>query len=225
MSVSELFSNDFKSEIQTSGRKLFSLEKVSLTGTSDTAIQAYIKASPSFKVILKSEDIESSSFTADCSCPQAKKAHFCKHIWATLLMVEKKFPDFLSSKNRIKKPDEPLNLVSSPAKNFRAESQARASEYRKDQYQKQKSRAKELKQKLKGNKIQSESASFPEDVEESLKYFDENGFPMREEATKDSLGEAKRKLSRIFHPDKGGSHDESIELNRHCEVIQKYFGF
>jgi hypothetical protein len=39
---------------------------------------------------------------------------------------------------------------------------------------------------------------------------------------KDILAEAKRKLSRIFHPDKGGTHEESVELNQNCEILLRF---
>jgi hypothetical protein len=31
--------------------------------------------------------------------------------------------------------------------------------------------------------------------------------------------EAKKKLSRVFHPDKGGTTEEMVELNRNCELV------
>ncbi len=36
------------------------------------------------------------------------------------------------------------------------------------------------------------------------------------------VAEAKKKLSRIFHPDKGGTHEEMAELNHQCELVLQY---
>ena len=95
----------------------------------------------------------------------------------------------------------------------------RASEYRKAQYQKLKTQAKEKKREQKGRSSPTPVASYPEDIEAALQYFSGNGFPMPEGPSKEILNEAKRKLSRIFHPDKGGSHAESVELNTHYELL------
>lgn len=207
MSIDEAWGSYFKPEVQSSGRKLFSQDKISISSGSDTGIQAFVKAAPPYKVQLSSAEIGAESFTAACSCPDGSKGRLCKHIWATLLSVEGKYPDFLSAKRVIEKTS----------------ARPRASEYRKEQYQKAKLRAKA--QKKSGSKRETSAAAvnaFPREVEAALAYFSANGFVLLPIPTETVLSEAKRKLSRVFHPDRGGSHDEIIELNRNSEVVLRF---
>jgi hypothetical protein len=233
--IEEVWGNFFKSEIKSSGLKLFAQEKVSVPSGSDTLIQAYVKASPPIRVRLSSTDIGSTSIEADCSCPVARKNQFCKHVWATLLFVERKYPDFLSAKRNIEKPGKPEDAPSASSKSsYQETAKARASEYRKAQYQKQKLRAKELKRGStgakggKGGKDTPGGATgwnlgvLPQEVQGALAYFTDNGFPMPEGPSEAVLGEAKRKLSRVFHPDKGGSNEEVVELNRNCDLLMRF---
>ena len=213
MSVEETFGNSFKPEVKSSGLKLVSQEKISLTSHSDTQIQAYTRGTPPCKVSLNSDDISSKSFTAHCNCPLAKKDRFCKHIWATLLFTEEKYPDFLSAKQEINLQ---AHVEEAPSRHqaYQESAKLRASEYRKEQYQKQKNYSKEKK------RVQPQYSA---EVEAALSYFSVNGFPMPDGPSKEIMAEAKRKLSRVFHPDKGGSHEESVELNQNCEVLLVYF--
>lgn len=222
MAVEEQFGDLFKSELRTSGRKLFVQEKVSISSGSETAIQAYVRVAPPARVNFSTEDIASADFTAECNCPVAKKSRFCKHIWATLLSVEEKYPDFLLGKSGINK----VEASATPSANesakpsYQEAANLRASTYRKEQYQKQKTRAKDQKRERKGlGKEAAPQNDYPPEVQAALAYFTDNGFEMPEGPSKDIMTEAKRKLSRFFHPDKGGSHDESVELNKHCEII------
>ena len=227
MSVEANFGNLFKPELKSSGRKLLVQEKISLASHSDTGIQAYVRVAPPFRVTLACDDVASTAFTAECSCPVAKKSRFCKHIWATLLCVEEKYPDFLIGKTEINKVEASPSLGEGTKENSKASFQEtakkRASDYRKDQYQKLKNRAKEKKRERLGLENAVSSSSYTPEVEATLAYFAENGFPMPGGPSKDILAEAKRKLSRVFHPDKGGSHEESVELNRNCEVLMDFF--
>jgi hypothetical protein len=219
--ISEAIANSFKSEIRASGLKLVREEKVTLSSGTDTTVQAYVRASPPVKVLLTSMGVESASFVAACNCSSAKKSQFCKHVWAALLLTSEKYPDFLSAKHSVEKPVAPDENDPAPKERSYAEAaKIRASEYRKEQYRKQKAELKEKKNRLRGAEAAA-SRRFPEEVQASLDYFSANGFPM---AGPDAeiLGEAKRKLSRVFHPDKGGSHEETIELNRHYEVLSRF---
>ncbi|MGK5083082.1 hypothetical protein WDW37_07225 [Bdellovibrionota bacterium FG-1] len=218
-SLEEFFGKFFKSEVMASGLKLYAQGKVSVPGASDTAIQGYVRTSPLVRVHLSAAEIDSESFVAECSCPLAKKSQFCKHVWATLVCVEKKYPDFLSAKRNIEKPD-PASGVRSEAVNARqASAKLKAAEYRKDQYQKQKSRAKERKRESRGGEKSVSVSSFPPEIERALVYFSDNGFPMPLGPDKAIVNEAKKKLSRVFHPDKGGSNEEIVALNLNCEVL------
>ena len=218
MSLEEVFGNDFKSEIKSSGAKLLDQDKVSISSGSDTSIQAYVKATPLVKVGLSTEDIGSETFVAQCSCPMAKKSQFCKHIWAVLLCTELKYPDFLSAKKIIEKAATQPESVDS----YQANAKVKAAEYRKDQYQRQKQRAKDLKDKRKGVERPSVASRFPPAVGDALEYFDKNGFSMPTGPSEEVLSEAKRKLSRVFHPDKGGSNEEVVELNQNCDLLMQF---
>ncbi len=222
MSVEDTFGNFFKPELKSSGRKLVNAEKVSLTTQSDSQVQAFIKLAPPFRVTLSSDNISSHSFVAACSCPAAQKSRFCKHIWATLLYIEEHFPDFLSQKREIELQS--LSPTTETSKNaaYQETAKKKAADYRKEQYQRQKLYAKTKKRERFGLSTQS-TQSYSVEVETALAYFSTNGFPMPAGPSAEILSEAKRKLSRIFHPDKGGSHEESVELNRHCEAILKFF--
>jgi uncharacterized Zn finger protein len=233
--LDEIWENFFKPEVRASGRRLVDQEKVSISSGTDTDVQAFVRNVPSIRVRLSAENISSESFTARCSCPSAKKGQFCKHVWAVLLCAGERYPDFLSAKRMIEKPD-PLwdgppesEDPSRTAARARAEQQrremsekqkARAADYRKEQYRKQKERVKAQK----GGRNARVAASFERnvfspEVEGALAYFSENGFPMPAGPDEEILSEAKRKLSRVFHPDKGGSHQEIVELNRNWELL------
>jgi hypothetical protein len=152
-------------------------------------------------------------------------------MWATLICVEESYPDFLNEKKVIEKRNDdqlsPATGGKSEAQNskqtdFQESAKLRASLYRKVQYQKQKLSAKKMKrERSRTGKVEPVSV-YPASVEAALAYFSENGFPMSEGPTETGLGEAKRKLSRVFHPDRGGSHEESVELNKNCEIIERY---
>lgn len=219
----------FKPEVRSSGRAL--VAKVSAAHPSDTEVTAYVRASTSFKITLKSASIESPVIEADCNCPLSKKGQFCKHIWATLLVVEDQFPDFLDEKTEIQKgPASPAaaavttsTLKARPLSEAQKASQAAFKEkqtlYRKIQYQKQKKRAQEFKV---AKKLAAEAPKWPDNVEIALEYFNQNGFDLRESMTKTSVALAMKKLARVFHPDLGGTHAEFLELNRHTDTLMKF---
>jgi hypothetical protein len=223
MSVETTFGNLFKPEVRTSGRKLYAQDKISLSSHSDTAVTAYVRVAPPFKVTLTAQDISSTSFDSDCSCPVAKKSRFCKHVWGTLLCVEEKHPDFLLAKTDIQKNEVSFAATEPSAKTtYQETAKQRASDYRKDQYQKQKARLKEKKQGSKAPANANDSNSYSPEVSAAMAYFELNGFAMTAGPSKEILADAKRTLSRVFHPDKGGSHEESVELNYHCEIISEF---
>ncbi len=224
MSVEEKFENFFKSETRTSGARLLREEKVSLASGSDTTVQAYLRTSPPVKVTLASGGIDADEFTASCNCSAAYKAQFCKHVWAVLVMTAEKRPDFLSAKTKIQKPAASEDDARSRNDSFAAAAKARASEYRKSQYQKQKQQAKDRKLGAQESERNRRLLSFPEPVEAAIRYFTLNGFPMPEGPNEEVLAEAKRKLSRVFHPDKGGSHAEIVELNEQYALLMRHLG-
>lgn len=220
----DIWEHFFKSEVRSSGRALVIKGKLSLSQPSDLEIQTYVRASTSYKVSFKTVSMGCKTVTVDCTCTQSKKGQFCKHIWAALLTIEKEKPDFLESKTELEKKLQPLfEPVKSTQSQGRANSHAafklKQNEYRKQQYQKQKQRVKEHKLAKKNNQ---ESVEFPPAVEMALQYFLENGFPLRESLNKVSVGTAMKKLSRVFHPDVGGSHSEILELNKFTDILEKW---
>jgi len=216
------FEHFFKPEARNSGKTLLAKNKVSASQLSDTEIQCYVRASTSFKVLLKLGSVSSPTIQTSCNCPQSKKGQFCKHLWATLLVVEKDFPDFLEDKTDIEKiltsekSDHPKSRTSQSQIDYKKAFAEKQKVYQKEQYQRQKERLKAFK---KSKKIQPEVEQFPPAVERALHFFLENGFPLRESFDKVSINLAKKKLARIFHPDVGGSHQEIVELNQNTEVL------
>ena len=247
------WSDSFKSDVQSSGAKLYAQEKVSIPSGGDTTIHAYVRGAPAAHVTFFADDIASPVFTAACNCPAGKKGRLCKHAWAALLAVEAKYPDFLSDKRQVEvaEPDsseldadalaaasaaasstasslsKPVRDATSVAEtaaaksDYAAEAKRRAADYRKEQYARQKDYAKKVRDSNKPRKSSS-LRSMPADVTEACAYFALNGFPMEGRPSEEIVGEAKRKLSRLFHPDKGGTHAEMIELNRNVELVLGY---
>lgn len=224
MSIEQHFGNLFKPELKSSGRKLVADDKVRISNHSDILIEAYIRVSPPLKVRLTADDVASTSITAECNCPVAQKSRFCKHIWATLVATENQHPDFLIAKISIEKNVISVDFSEAiPAATYAETAKVKASEYRKEQYQKLKNREKDRKRDRKGLETALSSSAYTPEIEAALAYFALNGFPMPAGPSPEILSEAKRTLSRVFHPDKGGSHEESVELNQYCEILQGFF--
>lgn len=217
---STIWENHFKPEIRKAGNAFITKDRVNITQSTDTQIQAYVRAASSFKVTLNSESIESDTIFADCNCPQSKKGKVCKHIWAVLATVVEQELDFLESKTDIQKKSstavETLVKVKAAASASQEEYKQKQDDYRKAQYQKQKERAKNFKA---SKKNKDKSQSYPSDVLAALKYFEENGFPLDDSFNKESVATAKKKLANVFHPDKGGSHDETLELIKFSKIL------
>lgn len=188
---------------------------------SSTEISSYVK--PNYRVVLKLDSFQSKNINADCNCPTSQKGQLCKHIWAVFLAVYEKSPEFFETavevikKAAIEKKATPQSEAQIASKNqYRLKQEA----YRKDQYQKQKARAKEFKDNKK--KSLKDSPDYPEAVEKALKYFSQNGFSLEDSLSENSISHARKKLSKIFHPDFGGTHAESLELNNYSEVLLRY---
>jgi hypothetical protein len=223
MSIETTLGDFFKGETRSSGARLFKQEKVALGSHSDTAVEAFVRVSPPAKVVLKTPDIGSESLSASCSCSSGMKGQACKHVWAVLLATEERYPDFLGAKRSLEKIEGAVEAKTiRPESEYQASAKLRAKEYRKEQAERQKARVKQLKQERKGRESLAERGAFPEAVEAALAYFDANGFPMPAGPADEVLAEAKKRLSRVFHPDRGGSHEEIVELNRNCEVLLRF---
>lgn len=216
----------FKSSIRASGRILFAQGKVSIVQPSDTEVVAYIRTSPPLKVVFKTNSISSPRLIVDCNCPAGKKDQLCKHIWASLLATEQIMPDFFISKTEIEKKESlPIKKSATATAKSQgwAERQAALKElqksYRRKQYKKDKQRIKELKQNKKSS---PKDLTFPIEVEKALIYFSQNGFELRENLKKEFVSIAMKKLARVFHPDLGGSHHESLELNKSHDILMAF---
>ncbi len=212
--------NFFKPETRNSGLALVKKDKVSLAYTGDTEVQAFVKSTSVVKIIFKVASMASTTINVHCNCPQSSRGQFCKHIWATLLVINQKKPDFLDSKKSLEKTTQIIGVKTEIQQLKKENYKLKQADYRKEQYQKQKQRLKDFKKSKNQN---LEDNSYPPAIESALKYFLENGFALRESPNEESINTAKKKLSRVFHPDLGGSHSEILELNKQAEVLLKFF--
>lgn len=217
----------FASNTRSAGQRLYKEDRVSFSKPSAVEVISYVK--PNYKVSLKLTSIQSPTLNAHCRCGPAQKGNLCKHIWAATLAVLEKSPDFFENVKEIlpqtsKAPQQTEAQAQSSEvfklkqENFKLRQQI----YRKEQYQKQKERAKEFKSKKKSYTNQANEPSYPRAVQEALSYFSENGFTFDETLNEASILLARKKLSRIFHPDVGGSHSEILQLNSNSEVLLKF---
>jgi uncharacterized Zn finger protein len=212
MSAALRLAHLFNPEIKKYGEDEFKKNIIFISNFSDTQIQASIKSMIPIRISLRSESIESTIFTASCTCSVFAKNQLCKHVWATILATEKKHPDFLDSKTNIE-----LLLKVISAKESKQKMQQ--TEYKKTQYEKQKQWAKDNKAKKEKTLNQAVREKYSDEIEAALAFFAVNGFEVDKDTDEEFLNKAKKTLSRVFHPDKGGSHDEAIVLNQHFEVL------
>ncbi len=239
----EILKSFFKPETRHSGETLYSKGQVTATRPADNEVQAYIRGTTTYKINFVAESISSEIITAKCSCALSQKGQLCKHIWAGLLKTEDSNSDFLDGKKHIEKQSlgpsnsqhqETLAKNSTISKStFTAkplsETQLAANanfkekqkDYRKLQYQKQKLFQKQKKSAEKKNILESPDQPLIE-VTQALSFFSANGFPLSVPGDLSVLNLAKKKLSRVFHPDAGGTHDEILELNKNFDVLINY---
>lgn len=207
----------FRPDALKKGEDLFKTEAVSLSAQSDTTIQAYVRAGTPGRVTLVATEISSPTFTAECTCSQGAKGIACKHLWATILQAEKKSSDFLDSKIEFS-VKEKSQLTDSPYKQKQAE-------FKKQQSEKMKARAKEkrfAKKNLDRPSRAPAKPDYPAEITEAIDYFTQNGFDLGIPLDLHLLKDARKKLSRIFHPDRGGSHDEATTLNNYYEALSDF---
>lgn len=220
--TTEKLESFFNSSSRSAGLRLFSESKVSFLKPSSSEVTAYVK--PSYRVILKVESSQMTLLTADCNCGPAQKGQLCKHIWATCLAVLEKSPDFFEGITEVHKKVGFVKTVRPQTESQISSQRAfklKQDTYRKQLYQKQKERAKEFKNNKKKNFIEVKP-TFPPSVQNALDYFSKNGFSLENSLNEVSVFLARKKLSRIFHPDVGGSHDEILELNRNSEILLNF---
>lgn len=211
----------FKPEVRHRGEAEFFAGRVLLSQVSETSVQGYVQRK--FKIALATDDIASEALTAKCSCPQSAKI-LCRHIWSVLLALDAQGADFLSMKTVIVQSSTATKTKtkSSAALERDAAYKEKQSEYRRMQYQKVKLLHKNRKLKAELAAAPQVRPNYPEAVWAALEFFSENGFPMAHSLNDENLNVSWKKLAAIFHPDKGGSHDEAVLLNENFLVLRKF---
>ncbi len=217
--------NSFASAERRKGRELESKGQVILSSASDSEVQAFVKGSRSGRVRLYADDITSSEFFAKCSCSGASGR--CRHIWAVVLKLSTQGADFLIHRRELRSPPqaaEPAAQVAAKA-NVSSEYKERLNEQlklrRKAHYKAQKLKKQSVRNQAKGGSAQPHTKLYPEAVQAALVYFEVNGFKLDPpELTQLLL--AKRQLSRVFHPDRGGTHEEALQLSECFNIVRDY---
>lgn len=233
----QLLEHFFKPETRHSGRNFFAKGQVTSTRPSDIQVQAYIRGTITYKISFLAESIDSEMIFAECNCSTAGKGQLCKHIWAGLLKTEQNHSDFLEGKTTIEKQSSShvtsqttasaakTKFVPKPPSEAQLASKVafkeKQNDYRKLQYQKQKLRLQQKKLAQK-NKPEDAEEELPFEISRALTFFSTNGFPLTKPFDSAVLNLAKKKLSRIFHPDAGGTHEEILELNKNFELLINY---
>lgn len=210
----------FKPEIRRSGQALLDKGKVIPSRPTDTEVQCYIRTSSPFKVILKSATIDNTSLYANCTCKQFQKGQFCKHIWATILAVNEKNPDFFDNKRELHLKTS-LQKIDPSANSTKSQQDYKQKQidYRRANYLKQKQLTKDKKI---SHKQKNNIAKSSPEIEKALDYFLQNGFALNEDLNLDTISAARKKLARVFHPDRGGNHNEILELNQFADILLKF---
>jgi hypothetical protein len=203
----------FSPEVRKSGEILFEKDLIVKQLLSDTQINVAIRATPPIRVHFNCESINSREFIATCTCGVFQKNRLCRHIWATLVYVNAVYPDFLDFKFAIERGS---ILVDEFKENIKKQQ----SIYRKKIYQ----QLKDTKKQLNPNKKKRASSRKPvhslgPNVKAALEYFKANGFLFELPFSEVEIANAKRTLSRVFHPDKGGTHGEIVELLKHVQTL------
>ena len=90
---------------------------------------------------------------------------------------------------------------------------------------KDQNKARSKKARMDKKQVAGATESFyPLDVQAAISYFTDNGFELSEPLDSKDLDTARRTLARVFHPDKGGTHQEILILNENHDVIADYLG-
>jgi hypothetical protein len=205
----------FSSTERRKGESAADERAVQLSSASDTFITAFVRTGSPGRVTLSASEVAGGAITAKCTC--TKKAQLCRHVWAVLLKLEEQNHDFLLGKDSISlaSEDDDATVYRSGSDTrekqiaYKEKQKALAKEYRKQRTEKQK-------------EIKKPAFTYPSHIEEARRYFQANGYEMKQPFELAEIIEAKKQLSRVFHPDKGGSHDEILELNRNFQILSDY---
>lgn len=211
--MSSGLSSFFGHSERSKGAELLRKGLVVISSSTDTNVSAFVKGSSACRVTLLTDDVASPALSSSCTCSQARSGKLCKHIWSVLLKLEENGADLIDGKSEIHAP----GVRNSPADEARS---MKAEEFKTQQRQKLKERYKEIRQQKKRAE-RGPQIIYPDVVQEALDYFSNNGFPLSD-LDMANLINARKLLSRVFHPDKGGSHEEILELNVHFENLESY---
>jgi hypothetical protein len=227
MPLDEQLESCFSAPERKRGQDLYDKDLVAVASASDTSVKATVRASGAPRVALSAPEVASTTMSAVCTCSAFRKGTLCKHIWATILKLEEKGSDFLEGKVQVHAltqgaPPDTSNSVSHVSrKPDLSDTKARQAAYRKQQNERLKERNKARRQENKPSRAKTAFA-YPDNVEQARAYFEQNGLPLNHPLEMADLLNAKKLLSRVFHPDKGGTHEESITLFEHFETIRSY---
>lgn len=209
MGIESIFSVFFRPEYRRKGELLYTGGLVRMQQASEANVAAFVDNKA--RVTLESDGMDSIQISARCSCTKFRSGHGCMHIWATLLQLEKDGAEFLSNKNELEFPQR----IPTAADKVREEKMEAVAEKKREDGKR--IRAEQKKRKQLERRAANQTTSPAE--AEALSYFSTNGFSFILPVDPEELDHAKKILARVFHPDRGGTHEEMLELNRHTETL------
>lgn len=216
MPIHENLVNYFKTEIRRRGEEDYAKELGYISNGSDTLIQGFVRSTPPLRVTLATKAIADPEMTASCSCRTGSKGSTCKHIWTILLATDVKYPDFLDVKKTL------TMATGFSAAKTESPYKTKQADFKKAQYEKQKQWVREKKAE---NKLKAEPSRerLSVAIENAFEFFTQNGFSLEQTRDEETLKSAMKTLARIFHPDKGGTHEEAVILNNHYATLTRFF--
>jgi len=220
MSQLTLIARSFAFSSCAKGEKFFAEGAVVLRTTRDTQVIAFVRSGQGVQVQLKSDSVTSPDIEAKCSCAQHRRGQLCAHVWAVVFALDQTQATFLNAKCSVVLPQKP---ESSTKKSFlpgpTAARKAAAAAYRKEIYQKRKLAQKE-KTSSRKKRVFLQRPELDPEILAAFAYFSQNGFVLTQPLDRQELHAAWKSLARVFHPDKGGTHDEALSLSTHYRTLQ-----
>src|SRR5436309_10472888 len=87
MLISSRLASHFSPKIQSRGRDYVSRKQVQIVHLSNTEVDALVYGSAEYDVSMA---YQGGVLDVDCTCPYFLDCGECKHLWATLLLAERK---------------------------------------------------------------------------------------------------------------------------------------
>ena len=207
--------DQFRPEDQRAGKHLYQSGGVVLRIASDQAIGALVKQGTGYRVTLEASPLSLDLINATCSCSRGKKGRPCPHVAAAINGIEDKQPEFLIGRKQI--------TFSTAEPVAPSAFQVAQTERRRAHADVQKERAREMRRTRRmESRGQEPIPDFPPEIAAALEYFKINGFDLAKNLTEATLREARTVLARVFHPDRGGAHQEMLELNDQFERVRAF---